>query len=857
MQQTFKSESQRSGYAALLHELRAIGYIDDLLIEDYHFGDWFTENVPDRKIAAAAFAQSPASYDSACFGVAVANGVSGNRLASQYRALGAPLIFEIGLNSVREWAIGIDDRTTVQISDIPFENVHSRFVERASDWAPAKFLRSKNVGEFVWNRQLELFAGVLPELESQIQEKLSPMLRSAMSAASSAYRSVAGANPDPERLFKLIFSLLTGKVFHDRDVQGFRNLDSEDGPDAILAAVAKHYKQPMPRLLNRQSRDVALSRIWSTMDFRNISVDVLAQIWSTSLVTDDVRKKLGIHKTPRTIAKYILDRIEFETADNGPKTVLEPCCGSAVFLIAAMNRLRSLQWGLSSRERHSYFTKHLIGYDVDPFGVEISRLALTLSDFPNPNGWKIVPEDVFARDGSFSDALKTAGVVLCNPPFESFSQSERKTYDLVSDKKPVELLHRVLADLHPSGVLGFVLPRNIIDGRGYRDVRAKLARRFSSIEITSLPDQAFEADHEVALLIAQSPISHRTTTVRHRHVLDTQENWNDFKWRHEVSDECEVEKNAEECKASLAIPQLAEVWESLREFDRLDAVAELHRGIEWSLPLTKKGKETGNRERLVINKPKPGFALGVPPGADVYCFTVPALSYLDIRPDQQRRNSYEHPWDVPKVILNAITKSRRGWRIAAFADHQGLIGHQNITGVWPKQYDIELLAAVLNGPVANAFVATREGKKHITIETLKAIPVPSFSPSQQALVKELVAEYKSATHDFDSPFTPDFRPTIIELLLKRIDAEVLSAYDLPPRIERQLLDFFNGQSRAVPFEFTDYFPSEFESWIPLRDYLSDELRKSTATAWRQRMTELPRHILDAFVASNGLVETEQ
>ena len=61
-----------------------------------------------------------------------------------------------------------------------------------------------------------------------------------------------------------------------------------------------------------------------------------------------------------------------------------------------------------------------------------------------------------------------------------------------------------------------------------------------------------------------------------------------------------------------------------------------------------------------------------------------------------------------------------------------------------------------------------------------------------------------------------------------IDAEVMHLYDLPPRLERQVLDLFNGRRRkGVDFPFDRYFPEDFESWIPLHEYLSEEYQRST------------------------------
>jgi hypothetical protein len=63
-----------------------------------------------------------------------------------------------------------------------------------------------------------------------------------------------------------------------------------------------------------------------------------------------------------------------------------------------------------------------------------------------------------------------------------------------------------------------------------------------------------------------------------------------------------------------------------------------------------------------------------------------------------------------------------------------------------------------------------------------------------------------------------------------IDAEVMRLYGLPPRLERQVLDFLAGWKRpGVHFDFWRYFPANFNSWIPLYEYLSEEYQRSTVS----------------------------
>src|SRR6185503_517522 len=334
--------------------------------------------------------------------------------------------------------------------------------------------------------------------------------------------------------------------------------------------------ETVPRLLNRSAREVAVELIWNEFDFRNLSVEVLAQMWSSMLIDDETQRRLGIHRTSRTIVRYIVERIPFEQPGDDKLIILEPCSGSAVFLIGAMNVLRHRLFGAPPSERHRYFTQHLAAVEAESFGVEISRLALTLADFPNPGGWNVTQGDVF-EPGALTEQLARAGVVLCNPPFGVFEPEEKEHYPVKSPLKPVALLNRVLDDLHPSGVLGFVLPRTIVDGRSYKNVRRRLAKRFANIELLVLPDRAFDkSDSEIGLLIATEPIPHDSFRVISRKVNDSAEAWKRFVLKHEVSTHYQVVRSATEPSLTFDVPELPAVWGSLVSYPKLGDVAELH-----------------------------------------------------------------------------------------------------------------------------------------------------------------------------------------------------------------------------------------------------------------------------------------
>ena len=821
-------------YAEVVAGLRGIGYHGALLEENYKFPDWFTPGMEEREVAAAAFGQTPISYDSACIGVACTNGLRGRASVNKYRALGAPILLEIDRDEIREWAVSRTENDHGLVERYSTDRIGQMFVNRALDWRPDSLLRAKNIGSFHWSQQLGLFAGLLPELEEYIQGQLDPLLRDALATTRAAYRESAGREPDSTQLFKLVFWILTAKVFHDRRVNKFDSLGHDS--DDLLCAVAKQYKlEVVPRLLNREARQAAADRIWSRLDFRNLSVEVLSQMWSTTLVDHETKKRLGIHRTSRTLVRYIVEHIlPFARSGDDKQIILEPCSGSAVFLIGAMNFLRQKLFGMSPPERHNYFIHHLAAIEKDPFGAEISRLALTLADFPNPGGWDIAQKDVF-EPGVLTAYLRRTGVVLCNPPFEDFDKEERQHYRPVSTKKPAELLQRVLCELHPSGVIGFVLPRNFIDGQGYAPIRKSLAARFATLDLTILSDRAFETDSEVTLLIATDPIPHNVCRVVNRKVNDDATAWKQFELDHKVSTNHVTELSVDKAKAGLIVPELPELWDFLINYPKLDDFAALGRGIEWNRPLTRKGAETGHRFTLVRKEPARGYRHGVAPRTGFHVFEKPSMSYLSLRPDDQRGNAWQREWDKPKAILNKSTRSRGPWRMSAFPDSEGVTFYQTYIGVWPKsdRYDEFTLSAILNSPVANAFVATREGKTDITMETLELIPLPHFTESQRDSLRALIERYQSITAS-QLNLTVSDDP---DRLLKQIDALVLDGYRMPPRLERKLLDFFRGYSRPTSHPFSEYLPVDCAVYFSLSEYLSPEFAAATSGELLKRMAE--------------------
>jgi hypothetical protein len=817
----FKSDQQAVLFNAILRNLQSLGYRDELLQRDYTFVDWFEPNNPERMVPAAAFGQTPQSYDSACFAVVLSNGSCGLPLVGQCRALGAPYAFEVRDDVVINWRVGRDPSHSKELFSISPDTIDRVFHDQQEKWTGADVLRTKGISFKLGPRQLDFIdLGLIPAIEQQVSFKLDRILQEVVRDAVALLKRSQQDSPDALRgVYRLIFRFLAGKVLHDRGVAPFRHYGDQTSRPAILDAVAKYYgEQPLPS--NPLLQDLVASSIWTLLDFRNLSVEVLAYIYENTFVSEDARQKLGTHGTPHAVARYLVHQIPFERFGENERFTVEPFCGHGVFLVAALQRLHELlPSGMDAKERHKYFVRMLRGFEIDQFALEVSRLCLMLADFPNHNGWKLNDGDIFESD-SFSAAIRQSRIVLSNPPFEDFTELERKKYSgLSSTHKPVELLNRVLKYLPADGVLGIVLPRRFLDGAAYKPVRQELSKRFGELQLVALPDGIFEkSDLETALVIATEPRTTNRSTVSLSFTQVAEKDRKAFLTQYAFTRRDQTERTINEATDSLNVVALRNLWHRLARLDSIRDFADIHKGVEW--------RSSTDPDRYLSAKPKTGFREGVFSAQKLFAFERPETKYLCFQREYRRLRApggFDLPWEKPKVFVNAARVSRGPWAIAAFSDSSGLISNKRFHAVWPQApWTAASLAAILNGPVANAYVCVHDFKLDVRKQTLEGIPLPRWGTEEISSLERLVSAYKKS-------LKVPLGAAAAEANLLAIDAFVLKGYGLPPRLERQLLDFFQDAKRPVPFQFEAYFPPSFGPTIPLWMYLSEDFKKCSAS----------------------------
>lgn len=825
--------------------LSDLGFDSGMVVRNYEFADFTGCTAQVRRIPLAAFSSYPRNYRNACAGLVFRDDShQSEEFVFQHRSLGAPLLLEAFDDQLQPWAIGPEQAKPIGRA-VPIDQASAIFKENRTKWSPVSLGRIKSAGEVKANKQLDFFdAGLLPVLSEFFQTKLRDLLERAFSATATCYHQVHGRGPSIEYLFPYLFRFVTAKIFMDRaDANGWDNLPS---PRAVLEKAESHSGSGLlTKLPESYLHDDVLTEAWSSISesfhFQNLSVPDLAFIYESTFINDTTRRELGVHSTPLGLAQYIVQQLPWNGIPVDQRRVFEPFSGHGIFLACAMERMREdLNPDLTPRQRHDYFRRMLVGVEKDPLAIEVCRLVLTLSDYPNSNSWQLHPADVFTWP-EWNETLATSSVLLSNPPYESFSPEQRRAVGATKTTPPGEMLRRIMRN--PPAMLGLVLPQSFLSSPFYQDANREIARRYGEVAIVELPEMFRYADNEtVALLGSDRRTEGDSVSIRYSEVPrdGVDSFFKDFHVTGQRARTVTVPENRQ--PFSLWISREDELWDRLLHLPKLHSFVKIRKGVNW-IPRADGQPRTAPRTDVVSDDKQDGFHLGAEKMAgNLAQFRLKQLRYLSLREEHQdpRTRAYKHPWNERKVVCNAARFERKSpWRIAAWADAEGLAFSKEFFAIWPVEGVSEFaLTGILCSPITNAFSFRHDLERHNHISTLRQLPVPPVEHLHSGGMLDMQCRQLQAMLQVDQP-NPD---RVIEHLL-RLDAAVLDAYELPDRVQRQLLDQFQGWRRPLAVGFERYFPDHFCDVISLGDLVTIQYDWETANDRRC-------HLIDKELGDN-------
>lgn len=256
------------------------------------------------------------------------------------------------------------------------------------------------------------------------------------------------------------------------------------------------------------------------------------------LLPDEAKKKKGQFFTPR----HIIDMCIRMLNPNRKEHIMDPSCGSAGFLLHAMEWCCPASDAASQETRkHRYAAKYLWGIDFEETAAKTSRALMLIAgdghtnifgpnvDSLDPRTWfenesgqrlmqglrqakltaTVIPQNESLRDEEkaweFFDNLKF-DLILANPPFagERKDRKELIHYELAKpalkragDKQPKEerdvlFVERILKWLKPGGRAAIVLPQGKFNNSSLAFIREWILKKARLLAVVGLHPNTFK-----------------------------------------------------------------------------------------------------------------------------------------------------------------------------------------------------------------------------------------------------------------------------------------------------------------------------------------------------------------------------
>lgn len=294
----------------------------------------------------------------------------------------------------------------------------------------------------------------------------------------------------------------------------------------LFTAVQERYQYIFPQADGIQLNDRVLAYIVAELQAYSLlwtQTDVKGAAYE-ELVGANLRGDRGEYFTPRNVCDMALQMIFslYRPQQLTSLRILDTCCGTGGFLVAAINRYRKLLTAREERRGGSHdevvervnarirdiATRQLYGTDINPFLVQTCQMNLVMHGDGSAN---VFQADSLYSPGEWTDSEAAAriqhqsfDVVVTNPPFGSnavvddphvLDQYELSRFGGGTQRQslpPEQLfLEAAWKFLKPGGRMAIVLPDSILNNPSLAFIRQWLLRRAKVIASVDLPKETF------------------------------------------------------------------------------------------------------------------------------------------------------------------------------------------------------------------------------------------------------------------------------------------------------------------------------------------------------------------------------
>ena len=291
------------------------------------------------------------------------------------------------------------------------------------------------------------------------------------------------------------------------------------------------------RLIEGKQETGGQLTLWRRYSFADLPAELISHIYQL-FVRDTAVAVYTPHFLVRLMLGEVLSWERLDRLKQKKEVILDPCCGSGIFLVEAYKRL-VLHW----RSRHDWkrpdiadlkgLLNRVHGIDLEEGAVELAAfsLCLALCDALKPEeiraSIRLFPElkEKSIHTGCFFEAREQqkvkekVGVVVGNPPFSSSLGTEaakraydryQKEYGALPDKQLAYLfLHESMGMLAKGGVLSMLQQYSFLYNQQSLGFRRKFIERWDVREILDFVSvrglfQKGGADTKVVVVVAEA-----------------------------------------------------------------------------------------------------------------------------------------------------------------------------------------------------------------------------------------------------------------------------------------------------------------------------------------------------------------
>lgn len=278
--------------------------------------------------------------------------------------------------------------------------------------------------------------------------------------------------------------------------------------------------------------------LWERYSFADLPVQLISHIYQL-FVEDTTTAIYTPHFVVRLMLDEVLDWERLNRLEENDEVILDPACGSGIFLVEAYKRL-VLHWRAQNDWQHpdqetlkDLLTKRLRGVDLEDNAVDLTAfsLCLALCDALEPEeirtSVKLFPplKEKSIHKGCFFEvrenqlAQEQVGVIIGNPPFTSNLNTDgavrayeeyQRDHGLLPDKQLAYLfLHKSMETLVNGGALAMLQQYNFLYNQKSIDFRRDFIRRWDVREILDFISirglfQKSGADTKVIVIVAEA-----------------------------------------------------------------------------------------------------------------------------------------------------------------------------------------------------------------------------------------------------------------------------------------------------------------------------------------------------------------